>query len=275
MKIGEINELKLERITSIGHYLSDDLGVEVLLPKRYCIPDSKEGDVLKVFVYRDSEDRPIATTEQPLAKVHEFALLKVKSVEPFGVFLDWGLSKDLFVPMKEAAANMLPGQSYLVYVYLDDLTRRVVASCKLDKFLSTTPEGLDFGDEVSLLVWQAHELGWKVIVNDKFPGMLYQDQTFMNLSPGIRVKGFVNNVREDGKIDTMLQRPGYAHVDEAREKVLETLRANGGRLALSDGSSPEEITALLSMSKKTFKKAVGALYKARLIQIEDGAIRLI
>ncbi|NQV52641.1 MAG: GntR family transcriptional regulator [Flavobacteriales bacterium] len=275
MKIGEMNTLKVQRTVSIGVFLADDLGMEVLLPKRYVPAGLKDEDSLDVFIYRDSEDRTIATTEVPKAKVNQLAFLEVVAESGPGAFLDWGLPKDLMVPKKEQTHPLLIGNTYLFYVYLDSLTQRMAASTRLSKFLSELPENLKPKQEVEIIVWQTHELGYQVVVNEECLGMLYSDQVHIPVNVGQRMKAYVNQIRPDGRVDVLLQKPGYDHVADASKTILDRLKANDGRLKLTDKSSPAEIEGQLGMSKKSFKKAIGALYKHRKIVIEDKGIRLI
>ncbi|MEX2596262.1 MAG: S1-like domain-containing RNA-binding protein [Salibacteraceae bacterium] len=274
MKIGDINKLTVKKESSIGLFLEDELGLEVLLPKRYVAEGTKAGDVIDAFIYRDSEDRLIATTETPIAKINELALMEVKSVTDHGAFLNWGLSKDLFVPHKEQLPKLKDGDKGLFYVYLDQLTQRIAASNKLDKFLSDQPEDLGHGDEVKIIVWKQHELGYQVVINEAYLGMVYRNQLFQPLNLGDTMIAYVNQIREDGRIDILLQKPGYAHIDDASSLVLEKLNANGGYLSLHDKSDPKTIKTQLNLSKKAFKKAVGGLFKAGKISLEEDGIRL-
>jgi predicted RNA-binding protein (virulence factor B family) len=271
MKIGELNTLSVARTASVGAFLSDEVGMEVLLPKRYVPEGVKEGDRLQVFVYRDSEDRPVATTETPLAKVNQLAFLEVKTVDHFGAFLDWGLPKDLLVPKKE----MDDVVSYWVYIYLDQLTQRLVASARLERFLSKRPLNLEAGDQVDILIWKSHALGFQVIVDEEYTGMLYRDQTFKSVQVGDKVVGYVNQVRPDGRLDIILQKPGYAAVDDASNVLIDLLERRNGFVSLTDKSTPDEIQEALGMSKKVFKKAVGQLYRQHIIKLEENGIRLL
>ncbi len=275
MKIGEINTLQIEKETAIGLFLADDLGMEVLLPKRYVPKNYEVGGKIDVFIYRDSEDRLISTTETPIAKLNELGWMTVKSVTEAGAFLDWGLSKDLFVPMKEQVIKLKEGDTHLVFVYLDNLTQRLAASPRLERYLKELPENLSKGTEVSALIWKEHELGFQVVVNDRFLGMIYSNQAFQDLKIGKTVIAFVNAIREDGRIDVLLQRPGHESIDDATKQLIDALEKNNGFLSLTDKSSPEEIYAALSMSKKSFKKAVGGLYKSKMLVMQNDGIKLI
>lgn len=276
MRLGDYNRLELVRRTENGVYLADEDGLEVLLPKRYAPDIFKPGELMEVFIYRDNEDRLIATTDEPFATVHQLAFLKVKSNTEHGAFLDLGLSKDLFVPKKEQLTEIHEGDSLLVFIYIDNKTDRLVASARLDRFMSEKPENLSFGDEVNIWVWQTHSLGFRVIVDEEYLGMVYNEQLFEPLSIGDQRKAYVNKIREDGKIDVILQKPGFlGNVDESTQSILNALNEQNGFLPLTDKSSPEEIAAVLNMSKKSFKKAIGGLYKQRKIKLEKNGIRLL
>lgn len=275
VKIGKINILDVVRETDNGLYLDGgDLG-EILMPQKFVTPEVRELKKAEVFVYTDSEDRLVATTETPLAKVGEFAFLKVVAVTRVGAFLDWGLPKDLLVPFREQKATMLEGESYLVYVFLDFQTNRIAASAKLDKFLDNTPVECEAGEAVELIIAEQTDLGFKAIVNNEHWGILYSNQVFQPLATGQKVKGYVNKVRDDEKIDLLLEKPGYEKIDAISEKILQELKNNRGFLAVSDKTSPEMIQAMFGISKKNFKKAIGGLYKKKHIVFESDGIRLI
>lgn len=274
VEIGKVNKLKVLRVVTIGVYLDGDTIGDVLMPKRYVPYGTKEGDEVEVFIYLDSEDRLIATTETPLAMVGDFAYLKVVSVSNYGAFLDWGLMKDLLVPFREQKEKMEKDRSYVVYVYFDDETGRIAASAKIDRFLDNVSPQYQPGDEVDLMIATRTELGYKAIVNGLHSGILYYNQVFKPLTMGLKLKGYIAKVREDEKIDLMLERPGYEKMDDLSEQVLAVLRAHGGAMQVSDKSSPRDIETWFKMSKKNFKKALGALYKKRLIIIEDEGLKL-
>lgn len=274
VEIGKVNKLKVLRVVTIGVYLDGDTIGDVLMPKRYVPYGTKEGDEVEVFIYLDSEDRLIATTETPLAMVGDFAYLKVVSVSNYGAFLDWGLMKDLLVPFREQKEKMEKDRSYVVYVYFDDETGRIAASAKIDRFLDNVSPQYQPGDEVDLMIATRTELGYKAIVNGLHSGILYYNQVFKPLTMGLKLKGYIAKVREDEKIDLMLERPGYEKMDDLSEQVLAVLRAHGGAMQVSDKSSPRDIETWFKMSKKNFKKALGALYKKRLIIIEDEGVKL-
>lgn len=274
-EIGKINTLEVVRETDNGLYLDGkDLG-EILMPHKFITDEIRESNEATVFVYSDSEDRLVATTETPFAKVGEFAFLKVVSLSRFGAFLDWGLPKDLLAPFREQKADMVEGRSYLVYIYLDLQTKRIAASAKLDKYLDNTPPEYETGDEVQLLIAEETDLGYKAIVNNEHWGILYKDQIFQPLSKGQQIKGYINKIRDDEKIDLLLEKPGYGKVDAISQKILDELTQNKGFMAVSDKTSPEMIKAMFGISKKNFKKAIGGLYKKKIINFESDGIRLI
>jgi predicted RNA-binding protein (virulence factor B family) len=244
------------------------------MPARYVPEGVKPEDELEVFVYNDSEDRVIATTEKPYATVGDFKFLKVKAVNRTGAFLDWGLPKDLLVPFREQKAKMVEGGTYLVYVYLDDETDRVVASAKVDKFLDNTIPEYEAGDEVDLLIAEKTDLGYKAIVNGTHWGMIYENEIFTPVETGQYLKGYIKKVRDDDKLDISLQKEGYDQVDGISQNILEKLKEAGGFLAVSDKSPAEMIYHLFGISKKNFKKAIGALYRKQLITISKEGIKI-
>lgn len=272
---GIYNTLKVLRQTSVGYFLGDNEDNDVLLPNKYVPKDLKVDDEIEVFIYHDSEDRLIATTLKPKVTKNHFASLQVKEVNRVGAFLDWGLEKDLLVPYKEQNSEMIEGHWYVVYMYLDLESGRLAASSKLNQFFENDDIELEEGEGVDLLVSQKTELGHKVIINDTYSGMVYSNEVFQELKQGFKLKGYIKKIREDQKIDVALQKQGYAQIDDTAKMLLEKLEENEGFLALHDKSSPDDIKAELQMSKKVFKKAVGQLYKAKKIVIEDNGIRLI
>lgn len=274
IELGLHNTLRVIKFEPQGAYLGDDSLDSILLPTKYIPEGLKVDDELVVFVYNDSEQRPIATTLTPLVTLHQFAALKVKSVTTYGAFMDWGLAKDLFVPFSEQRAKLEEGKRYLVYLYLDEQTNRLVGSTKLNKFLRQRLITVKDGDEVDLIVWHRTELGTKVIVNGRYGGLLYANETFKKLKLGQQLTGYVKKLRDDGHMDITLEKPGYASVEPNAQRVLEAIEAAGGHLELHDKSAPEQIYAELQMSKKLFKKALGSLYKAKTITIEEDGIRL-
>jgi predicted RNA-binding protein (virulence factor B family) len=266
--------MEVLRDTSSGLFLGDDKGLDVLLPGKYIPPGTQVGDTLRVFIYRDSEDRPVATTEEPKILLHQFALLKAVMVNEFGAFLDWGLEKHLFVPYREQLLKMVEERFYLVYMYLDEQTDRLVASAKLNRFLNNDDLDLRTGDEVDLIVWTQTDLGMNVIVNNRYKGLLYANELFAQIRPGDRMKGYVKNIREDNKMDITLQKQGFENIEPNAARILDILKSNGGFLGLNDNSSPNEIASQLEISKKTFKKAIGTLYRKKLIVLEEAGLRL-
>ncbi|MGX5852549.1 CvfB family protein [Dyadobacter jiangsuensis] len=273
--IGKYNYLTIERVTSVGMFLSDVEGEEVLLPNQYITDDMQVGDQIKVFVYLDSEDRPVATTQTPKIIRNEFAFLEVKDVSEYGAFLDWGLIKDLFVPFREQPKPMEIGEWHVVFLYLDQKSQRLLASAKIDKFLESERLTVAEGDEVDLLVWQKTDLGYNVVVNQYHKGLIYANEVFQPLQIGDSLKGYVKKIREENKLDISLQKTGYEVVEPVAKQILEEVRKGKGFLNLSDSSSPEDIYNRLKISKKVFKKAIGGLYKQGIIRITDDGIYLV
>ena len=273
LSLGRFNRLTIVRRAEQGLYLSGG-PEDILLPNRY-VPDGAEiGDEIDVFVYLDNEERLIATTETPKAQVGDFAWLQVAWVNNFGAFLDWGLMKDLFVPFREQKMKMQKGKSYLVHLHIDPETYRIMASAKVERYLSTDFPPYHGGDEVDILVWQKTDLVFKAIVENRFSGMLFDAEIFRQLHSGDRLKAYVKQVRPDGKIDLSLQKKGQKAVHDFSDTLLEHLQNNGGFTPLGDKSPAEEIYALFGVSKKVFKKAVGDLYKQHLITIEPQGLRM-
>jgi predicted RNA-binding protein (virulence factor B family) len=274
MVLGENNQLEILRFTAPGAYLGDSDGNEVLLPGKYINREWQIGDSIEVFIYKDSEDRFVATTETPFIFLGEFQFLKVKEVTPIGAFLDWGLEKDLFVPFKEQQMKMIEGNSYMVTLQLDSATNRLFASSKINKYLQPCTDASLLHQEVKLVVSDTTELGVKVIVNDAYHGLIYRNDINQQIWKGQVINGFVNFVREDGKIDVRLEKIGFAKFDDASQYVLDLLQKHRA-LPYSDKSDPDDIRDYFKMSKKTFKQAIGKLYKERLINISDNAIELV
>jgi predicted RNA-binding protein (virulence factor B family) len=274
-EIGKINTLPVVRESEIGLFLDGGELGEILLPKRYVVKSWQVGDQLNVFLMLDSEDRLIATTQTPAAMVDEFAHLRVVSVTAIGAFLDWGLPKDLFVPFREQKIPMHEGQSYLVRIYLDLASGRLAASSKLDKFLDKTEANYAEGDAVDLLICAKTDLGYKAIINGAHWGVIFHNEVFQPMERGLHVDGFIKQVREDGKIDLCLQKPGYEKVTELTDVILKYIKEQGGFMPVTDKNAPEEIYNLFGVSKKTYKKAIGALYKKRQIEFVDGGTRLV
>ena len=270
--IGNYNHLKIARINAKGAFLESEQG-EILLPGRLMPKGSEPGNILKVFIYLDSEERLTATTSRPRVVVGEFALLNVRDNVSVGTFLDWGLEKDLLLPFGEQLAPVRRGEKVLVRVYLHS-SGRIAASAKLEKFISPVDETVYEGDEVDLLVYAFTDLGAKVIVNDSFGGLLFNNDLFVKPVCGDRLRGYVKKIREDGKLDITLRRGGAQEAATDRELILSTLKARDGFLPLTDKSAPEAIAGLLKLSKKSFKKAVGGLYKEGLIDMAADGVRL-
>lgn len=275
IKLGKFNQLEVVKKVDFGIYLDGGEEGEVLLPTRYVPEDCAVGDILNVFLYLDMEERLIATTLVPYVQVGEFAYLEVAWVNQYGAFLNWGLMKDLFVPFREQKMKMLVGRKYMIHAHLDDESYRIVASAKVERYLSKEKPEYAAGDEVDILVWQKTDLGFKAIIDNKYSGLLYENEIFTPLSAGMQLKAYVKQVREDGKVDLMLQKPGFAKVGDFSKTLLDYLREQGGRIALTDKSPAEEIYEVFGVSKKTFKKGVGDLYKKRLISLQDDAIVLV
>lgn len=273
-EIGSLNTLTVLRKGSYGVILDGGPSGDVLMPLREAPPDCQPGDTLEVFVYVDSDDTVMATTQRPLAMVGEFALMKVLSLTEYGAFLDWGLKKNLLVPFSEQNGAMIAGRSYVVHVYLDRHSGRAVASARLDRFLDRTPADYAPRQQVDLLVGEHTDIGYKAIVNQRHWGVLHNADVFQPLRYGQRLTGYIKKVRDDGKIDLVLQPPGYAKVEGIAGELLAKIKAAGGFIAVTDKSPPEKIYALFGVSKKVFKQAVSALYRERLITIEADGLRL-
>ena len=261
IELGKYNTLEVVKEVAFGMYLDGGEEGEILLPSRYVPQDCKVGDKLNVFIYLDNEERLVATTLTPLVQVGQFACLEVAWINQYGAFLNWGLMKDLFVPFREQKMKMQVGKKYVVHAHLDDESYRIVASAKVDRYLSKEKAAYESGQEVDILIWQKTDLGFKAIINDEYSGLLYESEIFQPLHTGMRMKAYVKQVREDGKIDLLLQKPGQAKVEDFSATLLDYIREQGGRIALNDKSPAEEIYATFGVSKKTFKKAVGDLYK--------------
>jgi predicted RNA-binding protein (virulence factor B family) len=274
IELGKYNTLKIVRDTSVGLYLSD--GTEdILLPNKYVPREFELDDELTVFVYLDQEERKVATTLEPLIYLNEFALLRVSYTNKFGAFMNWGLEKDLFVPFKEQARPMEKSKRYLIYMYFDEKSGRLVGSSKLSQFLKNDELTVEEGEEVDLMVSHITELGINVIINGQHKGLMYANEVYDDLRTGDRLKGYVKVIRPDNKIDVSLQKGGVESIEPNAEKILDELRASRGFLRLTDDSHPEDIKTVLKMSKKAFKKAIGTLYKQRLIEIKEDGIYLV
>jgi uncharacterized protein len=273
--LGEYNLLRIDRILDQGAYLVDEEENDVLLPNKYMAENAKVDDEVEVFVYNDSEDRLIATNLTPKFTLNEFAFLQVKDVNRFGAFMDWGLEKEIMVPFSEQNQRMEVDRWYVVRLLLDEKTNRLVASNKLNKFLETDFISVKVDEEVDVIVSERSELGYTVIINHVHKGLIFANETFRELNVGESQKAYVKNIREDGKIDISLQKQGYVNVEPNARRILEMLKENDGFLALTDKSQPEDIYSQLHISKKIFKKAIGSLYKSKLIRMAEEGIYLL
>ena len=277
IEIGKYNTLTILRDTKVGLFLGNGNEAEdILLPNKYVPENFEIGDEMIVFVYLDHEERPVATTLEPYILLNEFALLRVNSVNQVGAFMDWGMEKDILVPFKEQARPMEKGKRYLVYLYMDEKTNRLVASSKTNQFLNNEQLTVEKGEEVELIVSHITEIGINVIINEKHKGLLYKDEVYDDaIRTGDRMRGYVKTIRPDNKIDVSLQILGYENVEPNAQKILDELKASRGFLRLHDNSHPEDIKTVLKMSKKTFKKAIGSLFKQQLIDIKEDGIYLL
>ena len=282
IKIGDYNNLIVKKLalregngTSFGFYLDGGREGDILMPEKYVPKGTEIGDEIRVFVYLDQEERLIATTETPLVTVDKFAYLECSWVNKYGAFLNWGVMKDLFCPFCEQKQRMRIGEKYIVYVHIDPITFRLVASAKIEKYFNSKLPTLKKNQEVSLRIWQKTDIGFKVIINDSYPGLIYKDQIFTYIHIGEEIKGYIQTVRPDGKIDCGLQEVGRKHTKDFADILLEYLEANRGKCELGDKSEPEDIRRQFQVSKKVYKKAVGELYKKRLIRVYHLYIELI
>lgn len=274
VEIGKYNTLRIVKILDFGAYLDGGNGQEILLPTRYVPQDAQPEDEVEVFIYHDNEGRIIATTAHPLATVGEFQFMEVADVNNAGAFLEWGIMKNLLVPFKEQKMPMQEGRWYLVYVRLDHVTGRIMASARIEKFLNNTPAEYEPNQEVNLLVADETDLGYKVIINNAHWGLVYYSEVFQRLEKGEHLKGYIKEVREDEKIDVSLTPLGYQKVEGIAGIILEALKAKDGYIPVHDKSEPDVIYALFRCSKKAFKQAIGSLYKQKLVILEPGGIRL-
>ena len=272
--LGKYNQLEVVKEVDFGVYLDGGDDGEILLPSRYVPEGCKPGDVLNVFIYLDNEERLIATTLQPKVQVGEFACLEVAWINEYGAFLDWGLMKDLFVPFREQKMKMQKGRSYVVHAHVDEESYRIMASAKVERYLSKEKPDYQPGQEVEIMIWQRTDLGYKAIVENQYSGLIYQGEIFKSLEPGMKLTAYIRQVREDGKIDLTLQKDGQKKVEDFSEVLLQFIKDQGGHTLLNDKSAAEDIYEAFGVSKKTFKKAGGDLYKKRLIVLEEGVIRL-
>lgn len=275
VEVGKYNTLRIVKRVDFGMYLEGDNGQEILLPTRYVPKDANPGDEIEVFIYHDNEGRIIATTAHPKATVGEFEFMEVRSVSNIGAFLDWGLMKDLLVPFREQKMPMREGKWYLVYVRVDNITGRVMATARIDKFLNNIPPQYEHNQMVDLLVTEETEIGYRVIINNLHWGLVYQNEVFRRLERGEHLKGYIKEVRDDEKIDVSLTPLGYQKVEGIAGTILESLKAQGGYIPVHDKSEPDVIYSLFRCSKKAFKQAIGSLYKQHLITLEKEGIRLL
>lgn len=275
MQLGRYNTLEVKRIVDFGVYLADAEGNEVLLPARYLTEAPGIGDQMDVFVYTDSEDRPVATTEHPFAQVGEVAFLQVAEVNRVGAFLDWGLMKDLLVPYREQKYDMKQGGVYPVYLFVDDASGRITATAKIEKYLGNVFPRYRRGDKVKALILQHTELGYKAVVDNLHYGMIYHNELYTDVAIGNQIEAYVKQVRDDGKIDLTLNSYVTERIPELAQTILDHIDRNGGYIALTDRATPDQIKEQFHCSKKDFKKAIGALYKAHLILIEPAGLRRI
>ena len=293
IRLGDYNTLKVVKFAvrdnphayggkeTFGVFLDGGREGDILMPQKYVPEGTKVGDSIKCFVYLDQDERPVATTETPLAKVGDFAFLECTWVNEYGAFLDWGLMKDLFCPFREQKKKMEMGDSYIVYIHIDEESYRIVATAKVDKYLSparpadnNAEEGLAIGTPVSLLVWQKTDLGFKVIVDNKYQGLIYRNQIFRHVQTGDHMTGYIEKVRPDGKLDISLQPTGRKQTIDFAEALIQWLEDHDGFAPFGDKSAPDDIKRTFQVSKKVFKKAVGDLYKRRIITITDDGIQL-
>ena len=274
IELGKFNQLEVVKEVDFGLYLDGGEEGEILLPTRYVPEGCQVGDMLNVFLYLDIDERLIATTLTPLVQVGQFACLEVAWVNQFGAFLNWGLMKDLFVPFSEQKMKMQVGRKYVIHAHLDDESYRIVASAKVERYLSKDIPDYAPGTEVDILIWQKTDLGFKAIIDNKHSGLLYENEIFCTLETGMQMRAFVKQVREDGKVDLILQKPGFEKIDDFSKTLLDYIKEHGGRIHLNDKSPAEDIYDTFGVSKKTFKKGVGDLDKKRLISLQENGITL-
>ena len=274
LHLGKFNTLEIERESPHGLYLTDEIGNEVLLPNKFVTEEMEFGEDIKVFLYKDSEGRNVATTEQPKLQVGEIALLEVFDVNEIGAFMEWGVEKHLLIPFRNQGRRLSPGDETLVYMYLDEETHRLVGTTKLMKYLDGDSSKLKIGAGVELMMWHATSLGYTAIIDGSMVGLVYQDDIYEEIWPGDIKHGFIKRVREDGKIDLSLRPFGYNKVTDESQKILDYLEKHGGTMEFTDKSNPERISRTFRMSKKVFKKALGLLYKQKLVVLDKDSTRL-
>ncbi len=274
-ELGKLNNLEIVRQVDFGFYLDGENLGEILMPKRYILPEMNIGDTIQVMVFLDGEERYVATTDKPLAQVGDFAFLKVNKVETIGAFLDWGLTKELFVPFSEQKVKMEEGKSYVVYIYIDQLTDRIAGTMKLEKHLNEDTQSYTINQEVELLIWTPTDIGYKAIINNRHLGVLYKNELFRQIKTGQKLTGYIKKIREDGKIDLTLEKMGYVKIDQIAQKIMDILSNAGGFLPYNDKTDPEVIYRIFGISKKVFKQSIGNLFKQRLIEISTEGIKKI
>lgn len=275
IELGNHNTLFILRDTRVGLFLGDADGNEILLPGKYRPDHFETGDEITVFCYLDNEQRPVATTLEPLIERNRFAALQVAEVNQYGAFMEWGLEKHLLVPFREQPVPMKKGEQHVVYCYLDPKSSRLVASARLERFLDNRELSVEAGQQVDLLVYRETDLGFEVVVENRHKGLLFRDQVFRDLKRGDRLQGYVRKVRPDHKLDITLEPLGYRKLEPAAGRIYEALKLAGGMLPLHDKSTPEAIQEHLQMSKKMFKKGIGILYRERKIDLRPDGIHLI
>lgn len=274
-QIGQINRLRVKETQGNMMHLDGGESGDILLKSTHTTQKHQTGDEIDVFVYVDKDQRLLATTQKPYAMVGEFANLRVVKNTPTGAFMDWGLENDLFVPKSQQKDNMREGKSYVVFIFVSETHNRISASSKLERFLGLQPPQYEEGEEVDLLIYGVTDLGYSAVVNSCHGGMIYQNEVFQKLVLGQRCRGYVKKIREDRKIDISLQQTGYKRVDDVSQTILNIIQDSGGMVTVTDKSPPEEIYALFGVSKKVFKKAIGGLYKKRLITIDTDGVKLV
>jgi len=274
IQLGKFNALEIVKEVDFGLYLDGGDDGEILLPSRYVPEEWEIGDFLNVFIYLDNEERLVATTLTPYVQVGEFAYLEVAWINQFGAFLDWGLMKNLFVPFREQKMKMEVGRKYIIHAHVDEESYRIVASAKVERYLSKDVPSYQPGDKVNILIWQKTDLGFKGIIDGEFSGLLYDNEIFQKIETGLKLDAFVKQVRDDGKVDLTLQKTGFSKIGDFNSNLLEYIKENNGFISLNDKSPADDIYAAFGVSKKTFKQAVGDLYKRRLIILEKDGIRL-
>jgi uncharacterized protein len=274
VKIAQWNTLRLDRFTSVGAYLVNELGDDVLLPNKYIEDDFRVDDEITVFVYKDQQHRLVATTQTPKIELNQFAYLKINYVNEFGAFADWGLEKDLFIPYREQPKKLEEGKSYMLYLYLDSATERLVATSRIGMYISEHKNQLQERDKVVVSIWEFTDLGVKVIVNHMFQGIIYTNDLVKRYRLGEQLTAYVKHIRPDGKLDLSFLQDGYQKINPLSQTLLDILSDNDGFIDITDKSSPEEIAQLTGWSKKTFKQVVGNLYKERKIQLGENGITI-